>query len=116
MEGHPTVDDVFAALEPEIPGLSKTTVYNTVKLFIQSGLLERINIHEHEMRYDLILRDHGHFKCLRCGEISNFDIDIQHYPISGLGQYQIKERDVLFKGICPKCQAEQVSMKGESNV
>ncbi len=74
----------------------------------RAGLLREINIHEHEMRYDLILRDHGHFKCLRCGEISNFDIDIQNYPISGLGQYQIKERDVLFKGICPKCQAEKV--------
>jgi Fur family transcriptional regulator, peroxide stress response regulator len=107
MEGHPTVDEIFAALASDIPGLSRTTIYNTVKLFIQVGLLRELNIHENEMRYDMITRDHGHFKCVQCGNVINFEVDIQQLLISGLGQYQIKERDVLFKGICPKCQADQ---------
>ena len=32
---HPTVDEVYTALSDEIPTLSKTTVYNTLKLFAE---------------------------------------------------------------------------------
>ncbi|HPK44931.1 MAG TPA: transcriptional repressor, partial [Spirochaetota bacterium] len=35
---HPTVDEIYSALLPLIPTLSKTTVYNTVSLFVQQGL------------------------------------------------------------------------------
>ena len=31
---HPTVDEIYHALEKQIPTLSKTTVYNTLKLFV----------------------------------------------------------------------------------
>ena len=32
---HPTVDTIYKALCPEIPTLSKTTVYNTLNLFVE---------------------------------------------------------------------------------
>ena len=34
---HPTVDKIFNDLYPQIPTLSKTTVYNTLKLFAYQG-------------------------------------------------------------------------------
>ena len=34
---HPTVDTIYAALAPSIRTLSKTTVYNSLKLFVEKG-------------------------------------------------------------------------------
>ena len=36
-KNHPTVNDVYISLSEEIPTLSKTTVYNTLKMFVNAG-------------------------------------------------------------------------------
>ena len=69
---HPTVDNVYTALSPSYPTLSRTTVYNTLKLFAQNGLVQVVKIEDDELRYDAETRPHIHFKCERCGGI--FDI------------------------------------------
>ncbi len=69
---HPTVDDVFSALSKEHPTLSRTTVYNTLKLFSKLGLTKVVRIENDELRYDTDTREHSHFKCLHCGKI--FDV------------------------------------------
>ena len=49
---HPTVDTIYQSLAKEIPTLSKTTVYNTLKLFQEKGLVLVVNIEDNETRYD----------------------------------------------------------------
>src|SRR5574344_3114056 len=66
---HPTVDTVYAALSPDYPRLSKTTVYNTLKLLADNGLIQTIQIEEDKLRYDANTEPHLHFKCLECGKI-----------------------------------------------
>ena len=43
---HPTVDEVYTALSDEIPTLSKTTVYNTLRLFSEHGAAKMLTIDE----------------------------------------------------------------------
>jgi Fur family peroxide stress response transcriptional regulator len=102
-EGHPTVDDIFEALSPDIPSLSKTTVYNTLHSFVNTGLARVISIDGVEMRYDIILYNHGHFRCERCGTIFNFKINLDSVPFDDLAQFEIKEKNVYFTGLCPNC-------------
>jgi Fe2+ or Zn2+ uptake regulation protein len=54
------------------------------------------------------MKTHGHFKCESCGEIFNFRINIDDFPADDLNGFTIKERDVYFKGVCPKCRKEKV--------
>ncbi|MDY0282859.1 MAG: Fur family transcriptional regulator [Salinivirgaceae bacterium] len=103
LNAHPTADEVFQALVPEIPTLSKTTVYNTLHAFVDAGLVRVVNIDEIELRYDIMLSNHGHFKCEACGMIINFDIDIDSFPTNGLQEFQVNERNVYFTGLCPNC-------------
>ncbi len=100
---HPTVDQIYKELQPEIPTLSKTTVYNTLNLYLEAGLVRLLNIEENETRYDIITEIHGHFKCSSCGFIANFDLNIDKIETSELAGYQIHDRSVYFKGVCPKC-------------
>jgi Fe2+ or Zn2+ uptake regulation protein len=102
-EGHPTADEIYRFLSPEIPSLSKTTIYNILHSFTEAGILRIINIDDNEVRYDIMLSNHGHFKCESCGSIINFSIDIDKIPIVGLNRFAIKERNVFFKGLCPNC-------------
>ena len=49
---HPTVDMIYSDLIHEINGLSKTTIYNVLNLFVQSGVALALNIEGNEVRYD----------------------------------------------------------------
>ena len=55
---HPTADALYLALAPSIPTLSKTTVYNTLKLLEKKHLVRSIAIENDELRYDADISDH----------------------------------------------------------
>lgn len=100
---HPTVDQIYNELHREIPTLSKTTVYNSLNALSDVGLVKLITIEDNEARYDIVTDDHGHFKCESCGEIYDFEIDINNFSSKDLNDFKINNRDVYFKGICPDC-------------
>ncbi len=110
-QGHPTVDEIFDFLSPEIPSLSKTTIYNTLHSLVEVGLARVIQIDGIEQRYDVALHNHGHFKCERCGSITNFKIDIDRFPADELAQFEIREKNVYFNGLCPNCLSQQKEKK-----
>jgi len=105
MENHPTVDTIYKALNPEIPTLSKTTVYNTLNLFIEKGIANVLVIEENETRYDACVKLHGHFKCESCDSVYDIDIDDSLLASEELEGFQIKENHIYFKGICKTCLA-----------
>mgnify|MGYP001685632591 CR=1 FL=1 len=49
---HPTAEEIHLKLLPKIPSLSKTTVYNTMKLFIRKGVAIMIDIDGRNARFD----------------------------------------------------------------
>jgi Fur family peroxide stress response transcriptional regulator len=103
-EGHPTVDEIFCALAEDIPSLSKVTVYNTVHTLVDAGLVKVVDIDGTEKRYDIILTSHGHFLCKDCGNIFNFEVNIDQIPVSGLDKFEISQKSVTFRGRCPDCR------------
>lgn len=102
-KNHPTVDMIYRALCPQIPTLSKTTVYNTFNLFIEKKIVNIIVIEENETRYDSIIDIHGHFKCDVCGKIYDIDIDEKALGDEFLQSHDIKEQHYYFKGTCQEC-------------
>lgn len=103
-ETHPTVEEIYTALSPHIPSLSKATVYNTLHTLIEAGLVREVNIDLDAQHYDTMLENHGHFRCVACGQIFNFDADIDQITVSGLQNFRIDKKDVFFSGLCPACQ------------
>ena len=90
---HPTADTIFNALYPSIPTLSKATVYNTLNLLTEHGVIQMITIDEKNARFDARETPHLHFKCASCGEI--FDFDLPPLQIESLKDYDI----LIFKFI-----------------
>ncbi len=100
---HPTVDEIYKNLVDEIPTLSKTTVYNTLNIFVESNIANVVIIEENEARYDAKIDTHGHFKCKVCGKIKDFDIDISELDLDKLGNVAIEETHFYLKGVCNDC-------------
>mgnify|MGYP000855913096 CR=1 FL=1 len=100
---HPTVEHIFTDLHKEIPTLSKTTVYNTLKMLAEAGLVRIINIDEHETRYDINTKTHGHFKCECCEKIYDFELNTDLLISKDLNNFKINDKNVYFKGVCQKC-------------
>lgn len=100
---HPTADQIYNALHQEIPSLSRTTIYNTLSTFQEANLVRVITIEDNEVRYDIMIENHGHFKCESCGTIYNFTVDVDSLTSKDLNNFQIKDKNVYFKGICPRC-------------
>lgn len=101
---HPTVDQIFTDLHQEMLTLSKTTVYNTLRVLVEAGLVRTINVEDHETRYDINVENHGHFKCESCGKIYDFCADIDALASDDLKDFVIKDKQVYFNGVCPRCQ------------
>ncbi len=100
---HPTADMIFHALVEEMPTLSKATVYNTLNLFAEKKVVMPINIENNEIRYDATVSLHGHFKCLECGAVYDFTVHHIEHELEELKGFQIDNKNVYYKGICPEC-------------
>lgn len=98
---HPTVDEIYTALQPMYPTLSRTTVYNNVKLLSDAGCIRALCLDGDSMRYDFDTSPHGHFLCQECGMI--FDIPFSSLPQTPEG-FVVRSTQLSYKGICPSCR------------
>lgn len=100
---HPTVESIYSALNGQIPTLSKTTVYNTLKIFIDKGIAMAITIDDNEVRFDAFIDTHGHFKCQECHKVYDFQVNFEGAIGDQLDDFQILEQQMFFYGVCRSC-------------
>ncbi len=100
---HPSADTIFNNINKELAIISKATVYNTLKLFVEKNLVSEITIDNSETRYDYNTEFHGHFKCERCGELYDLHLQSDFLSSLNLDGYEIKNSHLYIKGICKKC-------------
>lgn len=102
---HPTVDEIYSHLSPTMPTLSKTTIYNTLKLFADCGAIQTLTIDERNACYDADTSVHSHFLCKKCNKIFDFDCHVSAKDLKALKQegYQVSETHYYYKGICKNC-------------
>ena len=66
---HMTAEQVLAALRRSAARVSKATVYNTLKLFVDHGLARQIHLDPDRCVYDSTMAPHHHFQNLDTGEM-----------------------------------------------
>jgi len=101
---HPTVDMIYNDLLPSMPTLSKATVYNTLKLFVEKKAVNSLFIDERNVRYDAATNLHAHFKCKHCGSISDVPLEETDLPkFRGNPDLTPDDTQIYFMGVCRKC-------------
>lgn len=102
---HPTVDEIFNGIHDDIPTLSKTTVYNTLKILVEQGATKMLTIDDKNAHFDGVIEPHAHFFCLNCGKIidvpNHSDIETDH---SNLPEgCEVQHVQLYYSGLCPDC-------------
>lgn len=64
---HLSADDVFARVEPLLPGVNRSTVYRTLELFRDLGLVSMTDLGEGARQFELFDEPHHHLICHHCG-------------------------------------------------
>lgn len=100
---HPSVDMIYNYIKEEIPTLSKTTIYNILKLFIKHKLVKPITIEGDELRFDTYVEPHIHFKCIKCGNIYDIEFDTDIFKIKEIDGNKVINSEIYLFGICKNC-------------
>ena len=96
---HVTADDVH----DELPSLSFGTIYSTLELLGELGLVRRVSTLEGAAVYDSRTDAHDHALCRVCGRM--FDLEHQDLPKPALPRGFTAERaQVEIVGVCADCR------------
>ena len=66
---HLTAEQLLGTLRQSPSRVSKATVYNTLKLFVDHGLVRQIHLDPERCVYDSMIDSHHHFQNLATGEM-----------------------------------------------
>ena len=106
---HPQAEDIYCALYPAMPTLSKTTVYNTLRLLTEKGAAIQLTIDERNVCFDADTTPHAHFLCTRCGALHDVPLRSptpEEQAVLPQG-YKAERASLCIKGCCPDCAAHE---------
>ncbi len=108
MHGHPSPEEVYAAVKQRVPSISLATVYKNIHLFVQSGVLRELSMHHGTLRVEINKQPHHHLVCSVCKRVT----DVEHEDL-GMGAprmrlasgFVVERVSVDVIGVCADCQA-----------
>jgi Fe2+ or Zn2+ uptake regulation protein len=95
---HVTADDVH----DELPSLSYGTIYSTLDLLEELGLVRRVSTLHGAAVYDSRTDPHGHAVCRRCGRL--FDIDAGEASTAAPRGFTVEQATIQLIGVCADCR------------
>lgn len=110
MQGHPTVEELCAALRENDPGIGLATVYRTLKLLIEAGLVAEVYFGDGACRLEVARpkKSHDHLVCRRCGsvvETSSAKVAALQEKIAKQHGFTLDVRSRCLYGICASCSS-----------
>lgn len=100
---HPSVETIHSELMPRIPTLSRTTVYNTLKVLCDAGLVKPLHIDIRNQRFDGCTTPHHHFLCRQCGKVVDIPASTSDPKLPG-GEVNVEHTEICYYGICNECR------------
>jgi Fe2+ or Zn2+ uptake regulation protein len=96
---HPSADQVWSRVKQRFPMISRATVYNTLNLFVDRGLLRAFVLTEGRVVFDPNTEDHHHFIDDETGVIYDLPWDaLEVSSIDELDGFEVREYQVVVRG------------------
>ena len=103
--GHWTAAELLARVAGEFPLASRATVYSTVRLLRDLGVIAALPAPGGELRFDADPEPHQHFVCLRCGQLE--DVPDGWFPVAlppdAKPSFEVQRFRVVAEGLCANC-------------
>ncbi|MDO9693683.1 MAG: transcriptional repressor [Candidatus Latescibacteria bacterium] len=109
---HPDAESVFRAVQIRLPTVSLDTVYRTLWLLHDLGLVATLGPRRGSVRFDANLEPHHHYVCTRCGLARDFtsaELDVMRIPDAVQTFGSIVTTHVEVRGVCGGCAAKSAA-------
>jgi Fur family peroxide stress response transcriptional regulator len=106
-DDHPTADQILTEVRPQLPGVSRTTVYRVLDTFVRIGLAVKTCHPGTAVRFDPRTERHHHLVCTRCEKVIDLhDVALDRLAIPSTSQlgFEITNFSVHFRGLCAACR------------
>lgn len=108
---HLSSEEIYDLVRVDCPEIGLATVYRTMQLLDEIGVISKLNLDDGCIRYEISLNkedthNHHHLICKNCGKIMEVKEDLLdsiEKEIQELYKFKILDHDVKFYGLCPKC-------------
>jgi Fe2+ or Zn2+ uptake regulation protein len=95
---HPSADEVFLEAKKRLPSISVATIYNTLHLFVEHGLLRTLELSHNHTVYDPCMDAHHHFIDDQTGRIHDVPLDAVSVTHKDFDGFDIREVQVVLRG------------------
>jgi Fur family ferric uptake transcriptional regulator len=110
VKNHPTAYDVYEMVKSRLPRISLGTVYRNLDQLSSGGQIRRLDMGQSQRRFDAVVDDHLHIRCISCGKVDDVPLNPAMSTItikdmvSSQSGYDVLGCEMDFQGICPKCK------------
>jgi Fur family ferric uptake transcriptional regulator len=119
LEGHAAVEDVYVRVHAQSTSVDKTTVYRTLELMHELGLVHEVDLGDGILRYELALHEpHTHLLCVHCGRL----LTVGYAVLEPLADRLAREFDFgldqghqVIRGLCASCRRHGSGWRGETS-
>ena len=113
-EEHPDAETLYARVRKRIPAISLDTVYRTLRMLEEKGIISRVGSLGERTRFDANTKRHHHFICKKCGFVGDFYNEAWNdfrTPSEVEAMGKVNSVYVEFRGLCKACQGKRHDKK-----
>lgn len=117
---HLTIEEIYEVVKAQKPEIGVATVYRTILLFEELGVVKKLDLSDGIYRYELSheeeLHGHHHLICSGCGSVAEVRddlLDSVEQVIEGDYKFRIKDHSLKFYGLCSQCSQNESEDKNE---
>ena len=107
-KGHLSADQIYREVKEVFPGIGFSTVYRTMKLLVEAGLVSERHFGNAEALYENLSGHHDHLICTTCGRISEFEderIEELQRAVADRTGFLLMSHKMELYGLCSSCRA-----------
>lgn len=108
---HLSAEEIYELVKNKCPDIGLATVYRTMQMFEEVGLVYKHNFDDGRSRYELNhhneYHQHHHLICVGCNKVIEVEEDLLEQLESGIESkynFKINNHNVKFFGYCEKCR------------
>lgn len=111
---HLSAEDVHSLVKDRHPDLGLATVYRTLDVLFELGIIHKSDFGDGKNRYELTHENehhHHHLICLQCGSVEEFEDDLLESleaQILRKSHFKVLDHDLKFYGQCKKCSEKHI--------
>jgi Fur family peroxide stress response transcriptional regulator len=105
---HPTAKRIYEKVRGTHPTVSLATVYKTLQVLRELGLLQELAFPETEAKFDSYMEPHLNLICDSCGEVMDLEDHTAEeiLRVASKSKFSVRGQRIDIYGICQKCRLE----------